>query len=171
MIYHKTRSLLSAICLTILVLLTACTEKRQEPEPEPEPETTVSSTVSMFLDFGGVQPNKEIDGIPWQSGLTVYNAMVEAQNEGKMTFTAEEDSSLGHFITSIDDVTSNSTTFWLFCVNEVTSNTGVDETVLNDGDNVEWYYTGTFPPPACTSADAVEAATRGRGQHPQFRIE
>lgn len=169
MTYHKTRSLLPAICLTVLLLLTACAEKKQEPEPEP----TVSSTVSMSLDFGGVPPNKEIDGIPWQSGLTVYNAMVEAQNEGKMTFTAEEDSSLGHFITSIDGVAQDSTTFWLFCVNEVTSNTGVDETVLNDGDNVEWYYTGTFPPPACTSAEAeaAEAATRGRGQHPQFRIE
>ena len=169
MAYYKTHPLLSVICLTGFLLLTACTEKRQEQEPEP----TESNTVSMFLDFNGVQPNKEIDDIPWQLGLTVYNAMVEAQDEGKMTFTAEVDSILGHFITSIDGVAQNSTTFWLFCVDGVTSTVGVDEKVLNDGDNVAWFYTATLPPPACSSdeIDAAEAATRGKGQHPQFRIE
>lgn len=171
----RTPYLLFVFCIALVLLGASCAEKGQDtgqdPEETVEEDEAAGGTVSMDINFGGNPPNKRITGIPWQSGMTVLDAMNEAQNAGELTYTSQTDSSLGVYITGIDGVMQTQTTYWLFCVNNVTSQVGVSEKVLNDGDNVEWYYTSEWPPCPMAETEGAAMQSAGRGQHPAFPLQ
>ncbi len=107
-----------------------------------------AADVSIFIDYAGILPNKTVNNIAWQPGMTAGDAMDTAQSQGSLTFTYQTTTGIGRYVTDIDGVQEVSATgpWWLFCVNGITSRVGIDHKVLLDGDAVEWHYTADFPP-------------------------
>lgn len=102
--------------------------------------------VEVTISING-QLERTFDDIPWQSGMNVQQAMETAFGlEGGYDFALQYfGSNLGYEAVMIDNIFQQAGTdaflFWELSVNGNVSGTGIDETILNDGDEVEWNYT------------------------------
>jgi hypothetical protein len=89
---------------------------------------------------------RRIDNIPWHLNMNGQDAMEHAYHIGSgYSFLLQYfGQSLGYEVTSIDNVSSQAGSeiflFWEFSVNNKLSQTGVDQTKLNDGDTIGWNY-------------------------------
>lgn len=137
-------SLMLALALALTLLLaSAC--KQSAPA---DSKAVVSGNVTITVDFGPIKPRAEFQQIP-AGGLSLWDAMNAAKNQG-LTFTFAE-SRAGRFITGINDVSQNvqQKTFWLYCLNRSLAPSGVNQTILKAGDQIDWYLTPkTNPCPA-----------------------
>ncbi len=132
-----------------MALLASCiTENQQSSQAEiDQPAVTEADSISMVIHYGGKKPVKTIPNIPWQSGMSVYQALQAAQaTTPSIAFT---DTFYGgpfqqHFIKSIDSVYGNTSIFWFFCVDDMPSKTGSDSSFVDAGQVIRWYYTSTF---------------------------
>ncbi len=91
-----------------------------------------------------------INGIPFTTGMNVQQAMEAAYNLGTdpaFHFTLEYFGSLGYEVTMLDglsaQVGSDAGTylFWELLRNGTPSDTGIDATFPDDGDELGWSYT------------------------------
>jgi len=122
--------------------------------------------LKMTLSITDV-PVAEIDQIPYQSGMTVQLAMEEAYNfhsDKAFNFSLQYfGSDLGYEVITLDTIAnqvgsdSDTYVFWALSINGALSPTGIDNTVLNDGDSIEWNY------------QAFEPARHGGTRHEQIR--
>ena len=93
------------------------------------------------------QLDRTFPSIVWQSGMNVQQAMEAAYGmETGYDFAIQFfGASLGYEVVMIDNISQQAGTdaflFWELSVNNTISNTGIDHTILNDGDEVEWNYT------------------------------
>jgi hypothetical protein len=103
-------------------------------------------TISITIAVDG-QTIRQIDNVPWQAGMNGQQAMEQAYGSGagysfQLQYFGPQ---LGYEVVSIDNIAAQSGTdaflFWEFSVNGDVSSTGVDETILNDGDEIGWNYT------------------------------
>src|ERR1041384_5949708 len=106
-------------------------------------------TVTIALQVGGI-PVGEISGIPFIAGVNVQQAMEAAFNlhvDSGYSFSLQYfGNPLGYEVVTLDGIANqvgtdpNSFMFWALYVNAKLSPTGIDETILNDGDLVIWNY-------------------------------
>ena len=102
--------------------------------------------VSITISVNG-QLVRQINGVPWQANMSAQSAMEQAYSSGSgYSFLLQYfGPQLGYEVVSIDNIASQAGTdaflFWQFCVNGTIAAQGIDETFLNDGDQIEWNYT------------------------------
>lgn len=106
---------------------------------------SVSMTIAVFSS-----PVGAVDDIPYAAGMNVQRAMEAAYDltsPAPLSFELQYfGHDLGYEVIAIDNVASQSGpafdafTFWALSINGVLSPTGIDETVLSDGDQIEWDY-------------------------------
>lgn len=102
-------------------------------------------SVQMTVSING-QLERAFDDIPWQSGMNVQQAMESAlgTEQGYAFALQYFGADLGYETIMIDNIVQQAGTdaflFWELSVNGNVSSTGIDETVLADGDAVEWNY-------------------------------
>ncbi len=89
---------------------------------------------------------RQIDNVPWQSGMNAQDAMEHAYHTGTgYSFMLQYfGPDLGYEVVNIDNIASQSGTdtyvFWEFRVNNTISQKGIDQVILNDGDKIGWNY-------------------------------
>ena len=102
--------------------------------------------VSITISVSG-QPIRQINNVPWQANMNGQDAMEHAYGSGSgYSFLLQYfGPQLGYEVVSIDNIASQAGSdaflFWEFSVNGVVASKGVDETTLNDGDQIGWNYT------------------------------
>ncbi|MDO8686856.1 MAG: DUF4430 domain-containing protein [Candidatus Berkelbacteria bacterium] len=69
---------------------------------------------------------------------TFYNALIQAKNEGKITFSGKNYPGLGFFVTDIGTLHSGSGKNLLYYINGKEATVGVSLYTLKDGDIIEW---------------------------------
>jgi len=102
-------------------------------------------TVSMTISVNG-QSIRQITNVPWQANVNAQQAMEQAYGSGAgYSFLLQYfGPQLGYEVVSIDNIASQAGTdaflFWEFSVNGNVANQGIDETTLNDGDQIGWNF-------------------------------
>jgi hypothetical protein len=102
--------------------------------------------VSITISVNG-QPIRQINNVPWQANMNGQGAMEGAYGSGSgYSFLLQYfGPALGYEVVSIDNIASQTGSdtflFWEFNVNGIVASTGVDEKILNDGDQIGWNYT------------------------------
>lgn len=119
-------------------------------------------SVEMTVSING-QLDRTFPDIAWQSGMNVQQAMESAYgSEAGYDFALQYfGPDLGYEVVMIDNVSQQAGTdtflFWQLSINGKISSTGIDETTLNDSDEVEWNYT------------AYTAETHGQTRYKELR--
>jgi Domain of unknown function (DUF4430) len=108
-------------------------------------DVSVTMTIAVFGD-----PVGKITDIPYTTGMNVQQVMEAAYDQASpapVSFVLQYfGHDLGYEIIAIDNVASqngaafNAFTFWALSINGVLSPTGIDETLVSDGDQIEWAY-------------------------------
>lgn len=102
-------------------------------------------SIQMTISING-QVDRTFPDIAWQSGMNVQQAMETAfGSESGYDFALQYfGPDLRYEAIMIDNIFQQAGTdiflFWQLSVNGDVSKTGIDETILNDGDEVEWNY-------------------------------
>jgi hypothetical protein len=101
--------------------------------------------ISITISVNG-QSIRQIKNVPWQAEMNGQDAMEHAYGSAGYSFLLQYfGPQLGYEVVSIDNMASQSGTdaflFWEFSVNGVVASKGVDQTTLNDGDQIGWNYT------------------------------
>jgi hypothetical protein len=101
--------------------------------------------VSITIAVNG-QAIRQINNVPWQANMNGQDAMEHAYGSSGYSFLLQYfGPALGYEVVSIDNIASQSGSdaflFWEFSVNGTVASQGVDETILNDGDQIGWNYT------------------------------
>jgi hypothetical protein len=71
--------------------------------------------------------------------ITVYDYMLQLENEGKMNFETKTYSGMGEFVETINDI-KNAEKNWIYYVNGQKATVGVSNYKINYGDIVSWKY-------------------------------
>ena len=72
------------------------------------------------------------------AGSTLEEAMQQLQGEGGFSYTSQEYSGLGAFVTGINGRASGQGSYWILYVNGEKSSTGISSTRIRSGDLIEW---------------------------------
>jgi Domain of unknown function (DUF4430) len=103
-------------------------------------------SVQMTISING-QVDRTFSKIAWHHGMNVQQAMEIAYgSEQGYDFALQYfGPDLGYEVVMIDNISQQAGTdaflFWQLSINDTISTTGIDETKLSDGDDVEWNYT------------------------------
>jgi hypothetical protein len=104
-------------------------------------------SLSIIIEGGNT-----INGIPFTSQMNVQNALESAYNSSiyppafpPLSFVIEYFGSyngqyLGYFVTQMDGTAQQGSKYWILYVNNVAATSGIDQTILNDGDQIEFRY-------------------------------
>lgn len=101
---------------------------------------------SITISVNG-QSIRQINNVPWQANMSGQDAMEHAYGSGSgYSFLLQYfGPQLGYEVVSIDNIAGQAGTdaflFWEFSVNGTVASQGIDETTLNDGDQIGWNYT------------------------------
>ena len=71
--------------------------------------------------------------------ISVYDFMIQLQNEGKITFKDKTYTGMGKFIEEINGI-KNGNKNWIYYVNNKKAEIGVSNYKINPGDVVSWKY-------------------------------
>lgn len=88
-----------------------------------------------------------IPNIPYRQNMNVQQAMEAAYDPPIVAFTLQFFGSPGYELMNLDSLANqvggdgNTFLFWELLINGQFSQTGIDETILNDGDVIGWNYT------------------------------
>lgn len=128
-------------------------------------------SITMTLSLNGNEIS-QVGNIPFITGMNVQQAMEAAYgltpghsyNFSLQYFGA----GLGYEVVTLDSITNqigsdpNSYLFWALYINNTFSPTGIDSTVLQDGDQIGWDYQGFSPEAhAGTRHEQVRDTLRG----------
>ena len=106
------------------------TANQAEPRKEAVP---TKNTESITIIAGEEKINLSVP-----PDTIFYDALVETQNIGKITFSGKNYPGLGFFMTDIGSLHSGNGKDLLYYVNGKQASVGVSSYVLNDGDVLEW---------------------------------
>jgi hypothetical protein len=92
------------------------------------------------------QANQSIAGIESQTTPAVLKTISYDGQDGKNALellkvdhkVETQDSSLGSFVTSIDDTANTDNSYWMFYVNGELASSGADSYVTKNGEKIEW---------------------------------
>ncbi|MFA6076813.1 MAG: DUF4430 domain-containing protein [Candidatus Paceibacterota bacterium] len=73
-----------------------------------------------------------------QPGIIFYDALIQAKNTGKITFSGKNYPGLGFFVTDIGTLHMGNGKNLLYYVNGKEANVGVSSYTLKEGDVIEW---------------------------------
>ena len=76
-----------------------------------------------------------------RAGASFLDAMAILAASGDITYATKEYAGLGALVESINGTSNSGDSYWFLYVNGTSSMTGVSQTFLQDGDQVEWRYT------------------------------
>ncbi|MCX6752114.1 MAG: DUF4430 domain-containing protein [Candidatus Nomurabacteria bacterium] len=71
-------------------------------------------------------------------GTSLYNALTQQKNAGKITFSGKNYPSLGFFVTDIGTLHANNGKNLIYYINGKEASVGVSSYMLKDGDIIEW---------------------------------
>lgn len=111
-------------------------------------------SITMTLSLNGNEIS-QVDNIPFTAGMNIQQAMEAAYgltpghsyNFSLQYFGTE----LGYEVVTLDSIANqigsdpNSYLFWALYINGTFSPTGIDSTVLQDGDQIGWDFEGFSP--------------------------
>lgn len=106
-------------------------------QPTQEPTTTQMEDAVMEQESGMKQDSMEVEAVTYQATAEGENAFELLKENADVEF---EQYDFGVFVSSINGVSGNNEYFWSLYVNGEQSMTGADQTILNEGDLVEWRY-------------------------------
>jgi hypothetical protein len=75
-----------------------------------------------------------------QAGATVYDAMKQLGDAGKLSFAGQAYPSLGFFVESINGKKNAADYYWILYVNGISSSLGASAARIHSGDAIEWRY-------------------------------
>jgi hypothetical protein len=89
---------------------------------------------------------RTVPPIPFTSGMNAQNALEAAYvSGGSYSFLLQYYGALGYEVTTIDQIAAQQGTdaayYWQFFYNGQSAQQGIDETFLNDGDQLDFAYT------------------------------
>jgi len=99
-----------------------------------------------------IQGGTTINGIPYTNQMNVQNAIEKAYdiytnppNIPPLSFAIEyygtyNGSYLGYMVTQLDGTAQQGSMYWALYINGVVAANGIDETILNDGDQISFQY-------------------------------
>jgi hypothetical protein len=127
--------LLAAVILAVLGWVIFQGKNQAPSAPQEQSQQPAKNQISVSLAVGEKTYQTKID-----EGSNVYELMQKLANETDLKFVAKEFSGLGYYIEEINGVASDpqANKYWMFSINGVPSNTGISQTILKEGDAVEW---------------------------------
>jgi hypothetical protein len=93
----------------------------------------LKNTANVTVLFGEEKVNLSVS-----PNTIFYNALMEAKNAGKITFSGKNYPGLGFFVTDFGELHAGSGKDLLYYINSKEANVGVSSYVLKDGDVIEW---------------------------------
>lgn len=138
------RNLVFACAVFTLLLSGSCTNTSTESSSESA--VTTDGTVDILLHYGKAN-ERTISDLPWAKGMTVWQAMVLAEDKGELKIGFRDYTGMGKFIHSLDDVeqSENAGIYWRLCINNVNSTLGVEKQTVRKGQTIEWFLARESP--------------------------
>jgi hypothetical protein len=124
-------------------------------------------TRSFVVTLGDDRPSASYyaaEGLQHPGPYTAFDATVAATREGHAVLEVQH-SSFGFYLVRIDGFPNDpSAAYWSLVVNGETSQVGMEQVLLEDGDRIEWVLTplNTFRAPTKVELGAVPAETRNK---------
>lgn len=84
--------------------------------------------------------NEVTTTVPFSQGMTVHQAMVQAEANGELNYETSEYSGLGVFVESINGIGKDSAKNWILRVNGKLASVGASGYTLQSGDQIAWTY-------------------------------
>ena len=133
--------------LTLFVLLIGCSpsDKKAGKNTAQVKEKEGRGFVSLFVNFG--EEVRRFPQIPWKEGQTVRDIMMQVEADVitlQVIDTLYGD--MGHLIIGFTHVRNQSPNYWVYCINGMKANRGVDDLELKNGDRITWHYTSDDSP-------------------------
>lgn len=140
----------------LFFLLISCSNTGKESSKESQQSTAKPAlkkrgTVSMSFNFGDRE--RELNIIPWKEGQSLYDIMDQIKVD-LISLNVEDTlyGDLGHMIVGFENVKNQSPNYWVYCVNGMKANRGIDDIDLKNKDVISWYYTSDMNP--CKQKDS-----------------
>lgn len=133
-------SVKNKVFLFLFISLSYCAGPNDKTETKKVVPKNERGTVSVSFDFG----NETIDfeEIPWREGLNVYD-ILKQMDTFYDTFSVSDTiyGDLGHLILGFNDIKNEDSFYWVYCLNGIKANRGVNNQDLKNGDQISWYFT------------------------------
>lgn len=101
-------------------------------------ENTQSSLRTDKIISASMQVGADVVQLKTKEGTTLYEALVQAQSEGKVMFVGQNNPSLGFFITDIGLLHTGNGKYLLYYINGEQAAAGISAYILKDGDVIDW---------------------------------
>lgn len=109
------------------------------------PQSASASAGASNLEIKKISVTLSVSGttatVSLPESSNVFDAMTALKKEGKIDFDATYHSALGYFIERIAGKKNAGGYYWTLYINDGYSNSGASQTILRDGDRIEWKYT------------------------------
>lgn len=132
------------VCLVLIYLYKTPKEPVSSPLPSDSPsipvekERSEKNTNTATLLINNVAYQTEI-----QNQITVYDLMLQLENEEKMNFQTKTYSGMGKFVEAINGIKNNEKN-WIYYVNGQKAQIGISNYKIKPGDVVSWKYESSF---------------------------
>ncbi|HYE22627.1 MAG TPA: DUF4430 domain-containing protein [Verrucomicrobiae bacterium] len=132
MTFRKFETFVIITVIAVIGVIYALTQKPLEPVSIQDPnQSIVSDTeLSQLPDQGTAQTSVRYNGQDGKNAMELLKASHQVETK--------DYAGLGEFVTGIDGVDSDSTTFWSFYVNGTQSTVGASQYVTKNSDVIEW---------------------------------
>lgn len=129
-----------ALLLLIATLLVSCTPAQENTPTTTADRTPQGPTLTLTIDGKGYIPLDTITGIPWEKGLRVGEVVKRLKDQ--IQFNIKDYAGLGRMVTGINGLENNTHEghYWQFCVAGTFSEVGMDDKILESGQDISWYY-------------------------------
>jgi hypothetical protein len=106
--------------------------------------TDLDSSLDTDLDSRPTAAQYDRDGIPHPDGFTAHDQLeLWSQTGHTYNATSYPDTGFGagYFLTDIEGIAGGASAYWSLAINGVSSDVGMSEAILHDGDTVTWTLT------------------------------
>jgi hypothetical protein len=131
-----------------LIFILSCSQpgKREGEKAVEKKPPRERGYVSLFVKFQEGE-ERAFPEIPWREGQSVYEIMKQVEADiitMQVIDTLYGD--MGHLILGFNQVRNQNPKFWVYCINGMKANMGVDDYPLKSGDRITWHYTSDMNP-------------------------
>ncbi|MBI3305996.1 DUF4430 domain-containing protein [Candidatus Nomurabacteria bacterium] len=128
--------------VTILVKETITNSQPQikisSPKTNDKPKTETAKLVIENTHSVTVLAGETTARLLFSPNTLFYDALIQAQNKGQMSFSGKNYPGLGFFVTEIGTLRAGNGKNLLYYINEKEASVGVSSYTLKDGDIIEW---------------------------------
>lgn len=90
-------------------------------------------TTKTILEINGFRYEDEIT-----DEMSVYDFMDKLRSEGKISFTDKTYTGMGKLIEEINELKSDGSKYWMYYVNDIQAQVGVQDYKIKAGDVISW---------------------------------